>query len=98
MKWFVALALLIGIGAAGLPLKMVARSALPGPENRFDYQSIDSRAHRLYIAHMDADSLLVVDTRSLRVVKNIHAQGVHGSSPFRVSVGSMRPRRTITRR
>jgi DNA-binding beta-propeller fold protein YncE len=78
MKWLLALVLLAGVGAAGLPLKTVARSPLPGPENRFDYQSIDSRAHRLYIAHMNADTLLVVDTRSRRVVKTIHAPGVHG--------------------
>ena len=78
MKWLLAVALLAGVGAAALPLKTVGRSPLPGPENRFDYQSIDPRAHRLYIAHMDADTLLVVDTQSRRVVKTIHAPGVHG--------------------
>ena len=78
MKTLIALALLAGVGAAPLPLKTVARAPLPGPDNRFDYQSVDSRAHRLYIAHMDADTLLVVDTRTRRVVKQIHAPGVHG--------------------
>ena len=78
MKSLLALALLAVVGAGTLPLKTVAGVPLPGPDNRFDYQSVDSRAHRLYIAHMDADTLLVVDTRSRRVVKKIAAPGVHG--------------------
>ena len=75
MKSLLALALLAVVGAGTLPLETVARVPLPGPDNRFDYQSVDSRAHRLYIAHMDADTLLVVDTRSRRVVKKITAPG-----------------------
>ena len=65
-------------GAAGLPLKQVARVALPGRPVRFDYQSVDPARHRLYIAHMDADELLVFDTRSRKVIKRIPAPGVHG--------------------
>jgi DNA-binding beta-propeller fold protein YncE len=78
VRWLLALALLTGVGSAAIPLKTVARTPLPGAENRFDYESVDSTAHRLYIAHMDDDTLLVVDTRSRRVVKKIHAPGVHG--------------------
>jgi DNA-binding beta-propeller fold protein YncE len=78
VKSLLALALLAVVGAGTLPRETVARVPLPGPDNRFDYQSVDSRAHRLYIAHMDADTLLVVDTRSRRVVKKIAAPGVHG--------------------
>jgi DNA-binding beta-propeller fold protein YncE len=66
--------------AAGssLPLKEVARVSLPGRPVRFDYQSYDPSRHRLYIAHMDADELLVFDTRSRKVIKRIPAPGVHG--------------------
>lgn len=62
----------------GLPLRVVARVALPGPSNRFDYQSIDSSARRLYISHMDGDRLLVFDLRRRTVLRAIAAPGVHG--------------------
>lgn len=61
-----------------LPLKSVARVSLPGPSVRFDYQSLDPTAGRLYIAHMDASQLLVFDVGTRRVVKSIAAAGVHG--------------------
>jgi DNA-binding beta-propeller fold protein YncE len=61
-----------------LPLKEVARVPLSGPSVRFDYTSIDPVRNRLYIAHMDADELLVVDLRTRRIVRTIHAPGVHG--------------------
>ncbi|HKI92808.1 MAG TPA: YncE family protein [Gaiellaceae bacterium] len=69
---------LAGTGGHGLPLRTVARVALPGPSVRFDYTSLDPAAHRLYIAHMDAGRLLVFDTRRRRVIKAIVAPGVHG--------------------
>jgi len=62
----------------GLPLYEVARVELPGPRNRFDYQSIDPKAERLYISHMNADQLLVFDLKRRKVVKIIAAPGVHG--------------------
>lgn len=76
-------ALLLGsptVGAADrpLPLQVVARIPLPGASVRFDYTSIDPTSHRLYIAHMDADELLVFDLQTRRVIKQIHAPGVHG--------------------
>jgi DNA-binding beta-propeller fold protein YncE len=40
---------------------------LPGPAVRFDYQSIDTTANRLYISHMDANELVVFDLESRRV-------------------------------
>jgi DNA-binding beta-propeller fold protein YncE len=52
--------------------------SLPGPANRFDYQSVDPAAHRLYISHMDGDRLLVFDLRHRRVVKSFNLPGVHG--------------------
>jgi DNA-binding beta-propeller fold protein YncE len=63
---------------SGLPLREIARLALPGPSNRFDYQSIDSGAGRLYISHMDGDRLLVFDVRRRKVVKSFNVPGVHG--------------------
>lgn len=64
--------------ASALPLKLVARIALPGASSRFDYMSLDSSTDRLYIAHMNADQLLFFDLRRRKVVKTISAPGVHG--------------------
>jgi hypothetical protein len=76
-------ALLLGVAPVGaadgsLPLRTVARVALPGTSVRFDYTSIDAASQRLYIAHMDADELLVFDLRTRRVLRQIDAPGVHG--------------------
>ena len=43
-------------------LKQVAEIPLPGPAVRFDYQSLDAKHGRLYIAHMNADQIVVFDT------------------------------------
>jgi DNA-binding beta-propeller fold protein YncE len=64
--------------AHALPLRTVARVSLPGPSVRFDYTSLDPTTNRLYIAHMDASQLLVLDVRTRRVIKTIPAPGVHG--------------------
>jgi YVTN family beta-propeller protein len=61
-----------------IPLVAAARVALPGASVRFDYTSLDPSAGRLYIAHMDQNELLVLDTRTRRVIATIHAPGVHG--------------------
>jgi DNA-binding beta-propeller fold protein YncE len=53
------------------PLRLVADVPLPGPAVRFDYQSFDATTGRLYIAHMNADQLVVFDTRARRVVANL---------------------------
>ena len=52
-------------------LRLVADVPLPGPANRFDYQSVDPGARRLYISHMNAGRLVVVDLDSSRVVADI---------------------------
>lgn len=44
---------------------------LPGNTSRFDYQSLDPVTGLLYIAHMDADQLLVFDTRTERVIATV---------------------------
>lgn len=61
-------------------LTRVAAIPMPGPPVRFDYQSLDTTQHRLYISHMDADHLVVFDLRTRRVVANLpgfaHIHGV----------------------
>lgn len=63
--------------AAGLV--HVAEVPLPGPPVRFDYQAVDTAAHRLYVAHMNAGTLLVFDTRAREVVADLPGfPSVHG--------------------
>jgi DNA-binding beta-propeller fold protein YncE len=60
-------------------LQLVAEVAMPGRAVRFDYQSLDPASGRLYIAHMNADQLVVFDTRSRQVVANLDGFArVHG--------------------
>jgi len=56
---------------APAPLRLVADVPLPGPAVRFDYQSLDVEGGRLYISHMNADQLVVFDTRARKVVANL---------------------------
>ena len=66
-------------GGSDSPLRLVADVPMPGPAVRFDYQSFDPTSDRLYIAHMNADQLVVFDTASRRVVANLDGfKGVHG--------------------
>ena len=61
------------------PLKTVADVPLPGPAVRFDYQSLDPNAGVLYIAHMNADHLVIFDTANRKVTANIGGFArVHG--------------------
>jgi DNA-binding beta-propeller fold protein YncE len=52
-------------------LRLVKDVPLPGPANRFDYQSVDPAAGRLYISHMNAGRVVVFDLDSSRVVAEI---------------------------
>ena len=52
-------------------LKLVREIPLPGPPNRFDYQSLDPATRRLYMNHMNAGETLVFDVDSDRVVAEI---------------------------
>jgi DNA-binding beta-propeller fold protein YncE len=57
----------------------VADIPLPGPAVRFDYQTFDPSCGRLYIAHMNADQLVVFDTSNRQVVANLDGfKRVHG--------------------
>lgn len=61
-------------GAAEEKAPVLARVAdvpLPGPAVRFDYQSIDTTAHRLYISHMNAGKLVVFDLDTRTVVGTV---------------------------
>src|SRR6516164_3057348 len=61
------------------PLRKVADIPLPGKAVRFDYQSLDTTSGRLYIAHMNADQLVVFDTKKREVVANLDGfPRVHG--------------------
>jgi DNA-binding beta-propeller fold protein YncE len=60
-------------------LRIVADVPLPGPSVRFDYQSLNPADGRLYIAHMNADQLVVFDTRTRQVIANLDGfHRVHG--------------------
>jgi DNA-binding beta-propeller fold protein YncE len=57
----------------------VADIPMPGPAVRFDYQTFDPSTGRLYIAHMNADQLVVFDTSKRQVVANLDGfKRVHG--------------------
>lgn len=57
----------------------VADIPMPGLAVRFDYQTFDPSSERLYIAHMNADQLVVFDTSKRQVVANLEGfKRVHG--------------------
>lgn len=60
-------------------LRVVEDVPLPGPAVRFDYQSLDPVNGRLYLAHMNADHLVVFDLEKRRVLENLDGfHRVHG--------------------
>jgi DNA-binding beta-propeller fold protein YncE len=62
-----------------VPLTKVADVPLPGPAVRFDYQSLDSSQGRLYMAHMNANQLVVFDVKKREVIANLDGfTNVHG--------------------
>ena len=71
------LAMPLAAAAAAPPaLKEVARIRVPG-ETRWDYLTVDSAAHRLYVSHATVTE--VVDTATDKVIGTIHdTPGVHG--------------------
>jgi DNA-binding beta-propeller fold protein YncE len=52
-------------------LKLVREIPLPGPANRFDYQSFDPSTGRIYMNHMNAGRTVVFDADSNRVITEI---------------------------
>ena len=68
-----------GKGEAAPALERVADIPMPGPAVRFDYQSLDAEAGRLYISHMIADQMVVFDTNKREVIANLDGfKRVHG--------------------
>lgn len=62
------------LGPQQLPkpgLTLVREMPLPGPANRFDYQSVDPVTGRIYMNHMNAGRTVVFDADSGRVVTEI---------------------------
>jgi DNA-binding beta-propeller fold protein YncE len=61
------------------PLNVVADVPLPGAAVRFDYQYFDATQSRLYIAHMNANQLVVFDAKKRDAIANLDGfPGVHG--------------------
>lgn len=57
----------------------IADVPLTGGVSRFDYQSLDFQAHRLYIAHLGAGLVTVFDTETSTIVGDVAGvAGVHG--------------------
>jgi DNA-binding beta-propeller fold protein YncE len=52
-------------------LKKVADIPLPGGATRFDYQSLDAAAGRLYFSHMGDGELMVFDTENEKLVAHL---------------------------
>lgn len=52
-------------------LTLVREIPLPGPANRFDYQSVDPVSGRIYMNHMNAGRTIVFDADSGKVVTEI---------------------------
>lgn len=52
-------------------LTLLREIPLPGPANRFDYQSYDPVTHRIYMNHMNAGRTIVFDTDGGRIVTEI---------------------------
>ncbi len=52
-------------------LKLLSEISLPGPANRFDYQSVDPEMGRIYVNHMNAGRTVVFDTKNERVLAEI---------------------------
>jgi len=65
--------------ALRLPLRTVIDVPLPGSPSRFDDQDVDPAGRRLYLAHLGASRIDVLDLQTLHVVGQIDGVGsVHG--------------------
>jgi DNA-binding beta-propeller fold protein YncE len=59
------------LAAPASGLALVATVPLPGPANRFDYQSFDPASGRLYMNHMNAGTLVVFSAESGKVIAEV---------------------------
>ena len=79
----VGLALLCGAlpraAPPALPLRTIVDIPLAGGSSRLDYESLDGRTGLLFIAHLGAGLVSVVNVKTQRIVATIpHVAGVHG--------------------
>lgn len=66
--------------ASNSVLREVVDIPMPGAAVRFDYQSLDLNHGRLYLAHMNADQMVVFDTQTRQVISNLDGfKRVHGA-------------------
>jgi hypothetical protein len=64
---------------ATLPLRTVTDLNLPGDTSRFDYASLDTTRHRLYVSHLGASQIVVVNTNGPTVERTLdNVPSVHG--------------------
>lgn len=62
-----------------LPLRTVTDLVLPGDTSRFDYVSLDTTRHRLFISHLGASQIVVVNTDGPTVERTLdNVPSVHG--------------------
>lgn len=75
-----ALGLMASSPLAAKALKKIASIELPGPAGkRFDYLTIDPATRRLFVAHLGAGNVYVVDLATNKVLDTIeHVPGVEG--------------------
>jgi len=52
-------------------LERVTDVPLPGAASRFDYQNIDTTVNRLYLSHMGAGEMVVVDVKTRKLVGTV---------------------------
>lgn len=67
------------VGSQALPLRTIADLPLGGRSPRFDYQTIDPVARRLYVAHQGDGTIITVDLAHRRIIGRISGlPNVHG--------------------
>jgi DNA-binding beta-propeller fold protein YncE len=74
MKTVLSLISLVAFSAwavAQQPLKKVGEIPLPDSATRFDYQNIDQTTGRLYLSHMGAGKLIIIDTKANKILANL---------------------------
>lgn len=59
------------VSTANAPLRVVADIPLPSGASRFDYQSLEPGAGRLFISHMGAGRLVAFDVRTSKVIGDL---------------------------
>ena len=68
-----------GPATGTLPLRTITDLDLPGNTSRFDYASLDTTRHRLYVSHLGASQIVVIDTHGPTVERTLdNVASVHG--------------------